>query len=711
MSAGRALNALAARCGIQRRYTDGTGQRRVASTDAVLAVLGSMGFDVRRPEEAVAELARLEHDQTARLIEPVVVCWNSDAPSVALSPGCLSHERIEITLSKEHGHRHTWSVRSDELDASGGGGPRTPLPGAVADGIHELTVQAGGRDESATLLVAPSRCFEPSHDPEDPARGPELSLFLPLYAVRSESSFGVGSLGDLDRLASWAGGVGARTMGTLPLLSTFLDEPFEPSPYAPVSRAVFGELFLDVHDAGSRHELPTLRALLGSPEFDRRAHEARTGELVDYRASWALVRRCMEAAASDTLSSNRLREAVERFGRDDHLIGEYVRFRAERAAGPDARSPDAEGWMYLTAQWLLDEQLNRLASNGNATGCGLYLDLPVGAHRDGFDTWRAPGLHAPGVSMGAPPDELFRGGQDWGFPPVVPERSRQLGHRVLSDAIERHLRLASALRVDHAAGLHRSYWVPHGLGAADGVYVRSPAEEYYALLSILSHRHEARIIGENLGTIPRQVDRGLRRRGVLGMSIGQFELGAHADRPLPTPGPRSLASLNTHDMPPFAAHWTGEDVPLLAELGVLEHADIGRHLASRETMRARVVDMLRSRGLIEHDDTASVLDGLLRYLRGTDAAMLVVNIEDLWLETRPQNVPGIVDGYPSWRRRSAWELERIICDPRLRDMLGMLGANGPVSLRVGAQGTVGSGVAEPAGHGPEAGRTRNTKGR
>ena len=79
------------------------------------------------------------------------------------------------------------------------------------------------------------------------------------------------------------------------------------------------------------------------------------------------------------------------------------------------------------------------------------------------------------------------------------------------------------LRFDHVMGLHRLYWVPRGLPASQGAYVTYPAEEYYAMLSIESHRHQAVIIGENLGTVPAEVNRGLKRHGVAGMFVVQYE--------------------------------------------------------------------------------------------------------------------------------------------------------------------------------------------
>src|SRR5581483_5897392 len=97
--------------------------------------------------------------------------------------------------------------------------------------------------------------------------------------------------------------------------------------------------------------------------------------------------------------------------------------------------------------------------------------------------WRERELFALHASGGAPPDGLFVKGQNWGFPPFQPEALRRREYRYY---------------IDHVMGLHRAFWVPEGFGAADGLYVHGRAEEFYAILSLESHRHRVQIVGENL---------------------------------------------------------------------------------------------------------------------------------------------------------------------------------------------------------------------
>jgi 4-alpha-glucanotransferase len=662
------LDALAMRCGVQRRYTDGAGTRRIAPDEAVVAVLRAMGLPIEQASDAPREIERLRQADESRLCEPVAVLWTGRRATVRLGGGVQRADAVRLVLER------------DPQDAADAGEqpsaayeviPRTfirmgkeavgaALPACPSPGVYRLTVEANGRCEQGIVLVAPPRCFEPIREP---GQGPVLGAFLPLYAVRSDADLGVGHLGDLTRLGQWAADSGCGLLGTLPLMTTFLDEPFEPSPYVPVSRCVFSELFVDPHDAAERYGLQGLSAVLRDPGFQARAFTLRSKPLVDYRATWALVRRCLDAAASDVESSDALSAQVGAFAEADPLIADYARFRSEHA--PAGRSAQQEARLFRTAQWLLAEQLDR-ASAAMGDDAGLYLDLPIGAHPEGFDAWRQPGLHAAGASLGAPPDGLFRHGQSWGFPPVIPEASRRIGHRAFADAIGRHLRYAAALRVDHAAGIYRCFWTPDGFGPTDGVYVKQPAEEYLAILSLLSHRHRATIVAENLGTVPRSITRGLERRALANMEIVQFSLG-DPDDPLPRPAPKTLVSLNTHDMPTFAAHWSGDDIALNTRLGVVPEDEAPSQTDARGAMRQCVADALRAEGLIEGEepDTEQVLDALLTRAADSEASILLVNLEDLWGETMPQNVPGVTEGIANWRRKSARTLTEITGNERI----------------------------------------------
>jgi 4-alpha-glucanotransferase len=502
--------------------------------------------------------------------------------------------------------------------------------------------------------------------------------------VRSPTSWGVGDFGDLARLADWVGECGGRVVGTLPLLAAFLDEPFEPSPYAPVSRLFWNELFLDVAAVPELADAPDARRLLASDAVREALARLGRGRLVDHRAAMALKRTALEALAAAPPRPAR-RDAFEAFLAADPRVRDYARYRAAveargttwpawtgaaRAGRLAERDLDLARVRYhCWVQWIAAGQL-RAAGDGSGRPVGLYLDLPLGVHGGGYDTWRERDAFAPGVDAGAPPDPFFSGGQSWGFPPLHPERIREAGYRYPIAYLRHHMQVARVLRLDHVMAMHRVYWVPHGFDATDGVYVRHHPEEAYALVSLASHRHRCTVVGENLGTVPEAVNRAMHRHGLLRMHVLQFEVDPERRPVVAAAPPDSLACLNTHDMHPFAGWWAGADLDAGEARGFLPHGAAARERRRRTVARRALVALLRRAGPLGRAaaTTGAVLGACLRLLAAGPARIVLLTLEDLWLEERPQNVPGTV-GAPNWRRRLRRDLACIVRDPSLRARL------------------------------------------
>ena len=223
-------------------------------------------------------------------------------------------------------------------------------------------------------------------------------------------------------------------------------------------------------------------------------------------------------------------------------------------------------------------------------------------------------------------------------------------------------------------GLHRLFWIPQGLEASHGVYVGYPAEEFYAILALESHRHKAVIVGEDLGTVPDEVRPTMTRHGLYSLSVLHYELASNprtAFQQLPS---NSVASLNTHDMPPFAAFWEGLDIKQKLELGLLDKVEAQREDRDRRAVKEVLVNFLQEKGGIEQTkvDAYTVLKACLASLSVSPARVVLVNLEDLWLETRPQNIPSTKDEYPNWRRKARYSLESFCQMSQVLDTLRMI---------------------------------------
>jgi 4-alpha-glucanotransferase len=509
-------------------------------------------------------------------------------------------------------------------------------------------------------------------------------VFAPAYAIRTDRDWGVGSFADLGGLHAILAERGGEVLSTLPLFAAFLDEPFEPSPYSPVSRLFWNELYVDVEAAPELVRSDEARQVLVDEGFRAELRRLRELDLVDHRRVMAAKRRVLEPLAAAFFDGVRP-GAFEDFVAREPRVLDYARFRAEMerrrtwwrewpARERDGRltgdpEDDPAGRYHLYVQWLAATQLAALDARGHR----LNLDMPLGVHGAGYDVWRERRAFVTDGSVGAPPDAFFTGGQDWGFPPLHPDRIREDGYaypRACVAALARH---ASAIRIDHVMGLHRLYWVPHGLRPTDGLYVRYRSAEWYAMLSIEAHGVGAIVAGEDLGTVPGYVRKAMRSHAVHTSYVTAFEVSPNREPALRDPPPGCVASLDTHDTPPFAALWSGSDIELHRRLGVIDDDEAAARARDRAVLRETLVEEVRRRGLLGSARTAAdVLRACLRFLARSDATIVLASLEDLWLEERPQNVPGTGQEVPNWRGRFRYTLDEIERLPEVRAAFGDL---------------------------------------
>jgi 4-alpha-glucanotransferase len=237
--------------------------------------------------------------------------------------------------------------------------------------------------------------------------------------------------------------------------------------------------------------------------------------------------------------------------------------------------------------------------------------------------------------------------------------------------LQHHMKAAGLLRIDHVMGLHRLFWIPQGMEASKGAYVRYPDEEFYAILSLESHRHKAAIVGEDLGTVPPYVRPAMRRHGIYGMYVTYFEMSDNQLRALQPVPSNALASINTHDMPPFTAFWQNLDIGYRRELGHQSDEGAQLELAAREKAKKALLSFLQSQKLLKpgQDDPQAVLKAILSWLGQSRAPMVLINLEDLWLETKPQNIPGTGPEQPNWQHKARYSLEEFSQMPQVVEVL------------------------------------------
>jgi 4-alpha-glucanotransferase len=521
-------------------------------------------------------------------------------------------------------------------------------------------------EDTVRAVLAAMGATSPDDAPVYPPirRGPEVRCPLPprgwgwalqLYALRSAASWGLGDLADLARLATWsAGEPGASFVLVNPLHAVRPGLPQEPSPYFPASRRFVNPLYLAIE------EIPEV-GLLDPHDRDevlRLGTAARALDTVD-RIDRDAIYRLKERALTLLHGVEAPRPRFDAYRAEQgQALEDFALWcaLAERHDGPyqrwpaEVRRPHAPGiaaarraladrvTYHAWLQWLCAEQLAEAQREARDAGMpvGLVLDLAVGVDPGGADAWAQQDDLAQGMTVGAPPDSFNPRGQDWRLPPWRPDRLARTGGAPFRDLVRATVAHAGGIRVDHAMGLFRLWWVPDGASPAEGTYVRYPAETLLTALAEECARAGAIAVAEDLGTVERGVPETLRDRGLLGSAVLWFD-----DEPYPE---QAFASVTTHDLPTARGFWTDE------------RPEIGE--AERERVRTLI-------GAAPDDDLDDLVVAMHAFVARSPSLLAAVALGDAIGEARQQNVPGTIDEYPNWRLPLPVALDDLAAHPLL----------------------------------------------
>ena len=704
-----ALRRLAARLGIAESYLDQTGDEQRVTTDATREqLLAAMGIDASTEARARAALRALRRKAQRQWLAPVRVVRETSRRL----------RRVRVRVPTLHVHEVHWTLRLRTEDgierawhgAVHGGRARRielELPVTPPLGYHDLTIElhAEGRRRRATqrLIVVPPRCTPP----EARLHGRRaFGITANLYTVRSERNWGAGDLADLSTLAEWTANAGGAFVGVNPL-HALRNAGYDVSPYSPITRLFRNPLYIAVENVPELAHDAWARERIASPELQAELAELRGARMLDYGRIDAL-RAPVLASLHRTFAARERQGATSRgrayaqfVRREDPQLTQFATFMAiAEREGPDARQwpeslRDANGEAVAALRtelaervdyhrWLqfeMDRQLGCVASDATRAGLalGVYQDLAVGSAPSGSDVWANPRLFVPGATVGAPPDMYSDEGQNWGLPAINPHVLRETRYDYWVRLLRAGFRHAGALRLDHALGLFRMFWVPLGASAREGTFVKSFTNDLFGILALESVRHGALVVGEDLGTVPPEVPKVLARWGVLGSKVVVFERDFHSGRFRPAPEyPRlALATVNTHDLPPLVGWLEQRDIVLRSEVGDLTDPEQRRGMREGRTGdRWALIDMLIEAGLLpasarENVKSEPLISALHAFVRQTPSALVGLALDDLAREAEPVNIPGIwQDKYASWSRRMRETLETLLTDPATTRMLG-----------------------------------------
>ncbi len=705
---------------VDTEWHDVWGQRHEVPEEGLKALLAQLGAP-RLDEEA--------------LDAAVAADWRQPLPPVLALRAEAAHFDVPLKLPREVRHLR-WTVHEEggavhsyEADADGlpqldeasvhGRAMRalrlsihTPLPA----GYHRLVLETEGTALGESLLIAaPARCW---HPPELQGEGRVWGPALQLYALRSQRNWGMGDFTDLAELTVAFGERGAGIVGLNPLHALFSHNPHHISPYSPNSRSQLHTLYIDVEAVEDFREHDAVQALVRSADFQNRLQRLREAPQVDHAGVAAakgevlrrLYRHFRERHLDTASARGRAFRAFQaELGEPLRLFATFEALQAHFHAQDggiwgwpvwpqDYRDPRGEAVrrfqreqreaieFHEYLQWQADLQLARVAHRCRSRGLavGLYLDLAVSVDRAGADTWGHAALYAAGATVGAPPDEINVQGQDWGLPPLHPQRLLADRLRFFIATLRANMRHAGALRIDHVMGLMRLYWIPAERGATQGAYVHYPLQELMAVVALESQRNRCMVIGEDLGTVADEMRAALAESEVLSYRLLYFERGEGGAFKAPREYPReALVAVSTHDLPTLAGWWTGHDLQVRKGLGLYPDERVyEEQLVGRAQEKYRLLLALQHEDLLPPDVTLdlahpppltqALVEAVHAYVARTPSRVLVVQLEDALGVLDQPNLPGTVNEHPNWRQKLPLPLDALVADERVLSLTRVL---------------------------------------
>ncbi len=680
-----------------------------------IAILAALGYDTSSDRALIEQLEQHHRERSGSLFPPVEVIRagsrNAGFLRVRL-PGNLALEGADFILRlRRDGGEET--VTEGRMSPGRRATRRLRIPEPLEPGYHtiDLSVGAGGGELSASQrrIVHPGTCITV----EEVLGGERtLGVWTNLYTVRSRRNQGVGDLTDLATLLDWMRDRGAEFVGINPL-HAMRNSGGHASPYSPTSRLFRNEIYIDVRAVPELSHCSAAQQLLGSPEYSKACESLRGASHLDYERIASLKLKALlpmydAMVAARTRVTERRQGAFEdfkrAFGRD---LDRYATFKVlEESFCRQGLPASWHGWprpyldpdsstvgefraanaraidFHRYVQFELDRQLGGVAARARSDmAIGIYGDLALGSDPTGADAWANQDLIVQDARIGAPPDDFAAEGQDWGLPPLSPERLRATGYDYWIRLLQSNLRHMGALRLDHAMGLFRQFWIPRGLPGSEGAYVTYPARDLLGILALESRRNGTIIVGEDLGTVPPGFQSLLARWGILSSRVLYFERSrSGAFRASSSYSKRAIVTANTHDQVPLAGYQCGRDLDL--RVGAGAYADVEQfRQAQRERARDRagLLKRLTLEGFLP-DEQAACNDAqftraVYSFLATTPAPLLGVSLDDLARESEPVNLPGVPqENFSSWSRKMGVTLEELTHDAETAATMDSLAA-------------------------------------
>lgn len=694
------LKKLADTIGILTSYTDGSTPpiEHQIDENTIRLLAEKLGYKAGNEEEIIHSIEAHNKKRWQKTLDSIYVVEQKDVWFDIILPENYDTSDFELNLR----YQGTDSYFAPAFNVFDEGSRNTigrttykkiviTISGTLEVGYYDLEFITGCKKYKSRLAVAPAQCYTN----EELNKKRLWGFAVQLYSLKSERNWGIGDFTDLHNLVDICKRSGADIIGLNPLNVLSHDFPEDASPYGSISRLFLNPIYIDVE------KIPLFESTYAE---GINLQDLRAGDLIQYTAVYnakikvleKIYQRMLKDKKSDyylayesycqnkgvDLEKLALFQALSEERAHSVWGGwkaweEEYRNSGSRAVAEYAKKHKERIGFFKFMQFEAERQFDDVKKHIDEQGLkvGLYRDLAVGVCQNSAELWGDYDVFIKDAGAGAPPDELFCNGQNWGLGAFHPEELKERGYEPFIKVLRANMKNAGALRIDHAMGLMRLFIILNQ--EETGSYIYYNFNDMLNILAIESYLNRCVIVGESIGIVPEGFIETLERKNISSLSILWCErmLGCN-DFKSPSAYPiKAFASVGTHDMPPLRMWWFGHEIATKTALGIYSEEQKDWCYKERELERQKLLFVLDSNAVWPQDKLRlgnyiygeaypeGIEEAVNAYVARSPSQIFLAQFEDILHVEKMQNVPGLDrDKHPNWRRRLPVSLEKMESD-------------------------------------------------
>lgn len=394
---------------------------------------------------------------------------------------------------------------------------------------------------------------------------PHHGINLPLSALHTNNSCGIGEFYDLIPIINWCAALKLDVLQLLPLN----DSGNDPSPYCCISSCALNPLFLSLHALPHLEHYPALKEKLKKLQSLTQSERIQYAEV--HRQKFLFLQEYFDLEGKSHLKT----KEFETFSSQHPWLKPYALFKAIKnnvsknhwTTWPkELQSPTPEEYerllkahsdhvlFHLLLQYLCFSQLEEVKKYANAKKIHLFGDIPILLSSDSADIWHHPEFFDLTLRAGSAPDVFNKNGQAWGFPIMKWDAIKKDGYSLWKERLETASHFYNIYRIDHVIGLFRIWAIPPNHPSKEGKYIPPDMNEWVPhgqeILEMLAKNSPMLPIAEDLGVVLPVMRETLTKMGICGTKVMRWERNWDGDKsfiPFQNYNPLSLTTVSTHD--------------------------------------------------------------------------------------------------------------------------------------------------------------------